>query len=55
VRDEHYATVGAALLWTLERGLGDALTDEGRDAWAATYATLAGVMQRAAREQPLAA
>jgi len=23
VRDEHYVTVGAALLWTLERGLGD--------------------------------
>jgi hypothetical protein len=25
VRQEHYATVGAALLWTLQTGLGDAL------------------------------
>jgi hemoglobin-like flavoprotein len=50
VRDEHYATVGEALLWTLEQGLGDALTGEGLEAWAATYATLAGVMQRSASE-----
>ena len=27
VRDEHYETVGAALLWTLEQGLGEAFTD----------------------------
>ena len=26
VREEHYTTVGAALLWTLEQGLGDAFT-----------------------------
>ena len=48
VRDEHYATVGDALLWTLWQGLGPAFTDEVRDAWAATYTTLAGAMQRAA-------
>jgi hemoglobin-like flavoprotein len=28
VADEHYDTVGAALLWTLEKGLGDAFTPE---------------------------
>jgi hemoglobin-like flavoprotein len=32
VRDAHYATVGAALLWTLEQGLGDAFTPAVRDA-----------------------
>ena len=48
VRDEHYATVGTALLWTLEQGLGDAFTPEVRDAWAAAYGWLAFTMQRAA-------
>jgi nitric oxide dioxygenase len=49
VREEHYATVGAALLWTLEKGLGPAFTPEVRAAWTETYATLANVMQDAAR------
>src|ERR687884_531252 len=35
VKEEHYATVGAALLWTLSTGLGDAFTDEVREAWTA--------------------
>ena len=48
VRDSHYATVGEALLWTLEQGLGDAFTPDVRAAWAETYGTRAGVMQRAA-------
>ena len=48
VRDEHYTTVGAALLWTLEAGLGDAFTPETREAWAAAYGWLAFTMQRAA-------
>jgi hemoglobin-like flavoprotein len=52
VRDEHYATVGEALLWTLEQGLGTAFTAEVREAWATTYLTLAGVMQRAAATVP---
>jgi hemoglobin-like flavoprotein len=51
VRESHYATVGAALLWTLEQGLGEAFTPEVRDAWAACYGLLAGVMQAAARQQ----
>ena len=50
VKDSHYVTVGRALLWTLEIGLGDAFTPEARAAWAETYSTLAGVMQRAARD-----
>jgi hemoglobin-like flavoprotein len=48
VRDEHYDTVGAALLWTLEQGLGDAFDDETADAWATAYTTLASVMIEAA-------
>lgn len=48
VKDAHYATVGAALLWALETGLGPAFTPEVKAAWATTYGTLAGVMKQAA-------
>ena len=44
VREEHYATVGAALLWTLEQGLGEAFTPAVREAWTTAYGTLASVM-----------
>ena len=50
VRDEHYATVGAALLWTLEHGLDESFTPEVRDAWAAVYGVLADTMQQGAAE-----
>ena len=49
VRDEHYATVAAALLWTLEQGLGDSFSAEVRDAWVAAYGVLANTMKDAAR------
>lgn len=55
VRDAHYATVGNALLWTLEHGLDDAFTPEVRDAWAAVYAVLADTMQQGAAETARAA
>ena len=48
VEAEHYAPVGAALLWTLGRGLGDDFTPEVEQAWTAAYTTLAGVMVAAA-------
>lgn len=48
VKDEHYATVGVALLWTLEQGLGDAFTVEVKEAWATTYGVLSSTMQKAA-------
>ena len=48
VRPEHYATVGAALLWTLQTGLGDAFTSEVREAWTCAYMFLSSTMQRAA-------
>ena len=54
VRAAHYDLVGAALLWTLSQGLGDAFTDDVRDAWAGAYGTLAAVMI-AAVEAPLEA
>jgi methyl-accepting chemotaxis protein len=48
VRPEHYDTVGAALLWTLQQGLGAAFTPEVRAAWTAVYGVLAGTMKDAA-------
>ena len=49
VRDEHYAPVGQALLWTLEQGLGSAFTPEVKQAWAEAYAALASAMKAASR------
>ena len=37
----HYVPVGVALLWALEKGLGDVFTAEVREAWAAAYRILA--------------
>jgi hemoglobin-like flavoprotein len=48
VRDEHYDTVGEALLWTLERGLGSVFTPEVKAAWAALYCVVATTMKNAA-------
>ena len=48
VEDAHYDIVGAALIWTLEQGLGDAFTDRVREAWLVTYNTIAEIMKDAA-------
>ena len=48
VVDSHYDTVGAALLWTLEQGLGKEFTPEVKAAWAETYGILAATMKEAA-------
>jgi hemoglobin-like flavoprotein len=50
VEEEHYDTVGSALLSTLRLGLGDALSFEAEEAWAVAYTTLAGVMKQAAAD-----
>ncbi len=50
VQDHHYATVGSALLWTLEQGLGEKFTPAVRDAWTAAYTLLAEQMQAGALE-----
>lgn len=55
VTDAHYDTVAAALLWTLEKGLGRAFTPETREAWVTVYSLLATTMKNAAREATVAA
>ena len=50
VEDAHYDTVGAALLWTLEQGLGEGFTPEVQEAWTLTYTILADTMKGAAAE-----
>jgi hemoglobin-like flavoprotein len=49
VKDEHYGTVAEALLWTLEKGLGDAFTPDVKTAWVAVYTVLADTMKQAAK------
>jgi nitric oxide dioxygenase len=44
VKADDYAPVGAALLWTLERGLGAGWTPQLAAAWTAAYTTLSGFM-----------
>lgn len=48
VKAEDYEAVGASLLRTLEKGLGEAFTDETKDAWVTTYTALSGAMISAA-------
>jgi len=49
VENKHYDTVGQALLWTLEKGLGDAFTPEVKQAWTEVYTVLATTMKDAAK------
>lgn len=44
VTEAHFAPVGAALLWTLEKGLGDAWSADAKDAWATVYGVLSETM-----------
>ena len=55
VVDAHYATVGGALLLTLEQGLGDAFTPETRAAWTEMYGIVSRTMIEAARVPATAA
>jgi hemoglobin-like flavoprotein len=48
VADASYGTVAAALLWTLEQGLGPAFTPEVKDAWKAVYGVLSSTMKAGA-------
>jgi len=48
VERRHYEMVGTALIWTLEKCLGEAFTPEVKAAWWATYAFLSEGMQEAA-------
>src|ERR1041384_5539022 len=53
VKDEHYDSVGAALIWTLQKALGPAWNSETAAAWTEVYGMLSGVMRRA--QKPAAA
>jgi hemoglobin-like flavoprotein len=53
VRDADYETVGAALLWTLEQGLGEAFTPAVREAWTEAYLLVATLMRRGAARAPM--
>lgn len=44
VAADHYPIVGAALLWTLERGLGTSWNAELGEAWTSAYTALADFM-----------
>jgi hemoglobin-like flavoprotein len=44
VKPADYATVGQALIATLEKGLGDGFTPQVRDAWLACYAAVSSEM-----------
>lgn len=44
VQAKHYEMVGAALLWTLEQGLGSDWNEATAEAWTACYTLIAGQM-----------
>ena len=50
VKDHHYDTVAAALLDTLQRGLGKAFTPEVKAAWVDVYGVIASTMKAAAAQ-----
>jgi hemoglobin-like flavoprotein len=54
-RPEHYPVVGGALLFTLEKGLGDSWTPPVAAAWTAAYGTLSTSMISEAYDRPQAA
>ena len=49
VTEAHYQSVGAALLWTLEQGLGPAWTTQAAAGWTEAYGLVSGAMRSAAR------
>ena len=53
VREEHYETVGAALLWAFGQVLGGGFTAEAQAAWERLYASVAETMKRAVRINPV--
>ena len=45
-----FQPVGAALLSTLKKGLGENFTSEAREAWTAVYGVVADTMKEGAKE-----
>jgi hemoglobin-like flavoprotein len=54
VTDEQYDTVAAAVLWTLEQGLGPDFTPEVKEAWTTVYGVLATTMKNGAASAAMA-
>jgi hemoglobin-like flavoprotein len=52
-RDEHYTTVGQAMISMLEESLGDEFTPATREAWSAFYALASETMKRGAAQAAL--
>ena len=52
VKAQDYALLGEALLWALERALGESFGEELRAAWQALLAEIAAVMKQAAYGAP---
>jgi hemoglobin-like flavoprotein len=52
VRPAHYKIVGTALLWTLQKGLGNDWTPAVANAWTKCYTTLADTMINASTLEP---
>jgi hemoglobin-like flavoprotein len=50
VQDAQYDSVGVALLWTLQQGLGSAWTAEAAATWKEVYGLLSGIMRSAQQE-----
>ncbi len=50
VLDEHYNDVGAALIFTLETGLGDEFTPAIKQAWVEVYGVMMATMINASKE-----
>jgi hemoglobin-like flavoprotein len=50
VQPEHFDVVGAALMWTLEQGLGNRFTPEVRDAWTAAWIIIVDAMLTGMRQ-----
>jgi hemoglobin-like flavoprotein len=55
VKDEHYPPVGAALIWTLEQGLGDAFTPQVREAWTSLYDSVVAAMKAGSAPEKMSA
>ena len=53
VEEIHYTSVEGALLWTLEKGLGEHWNEELAEAWTVCYLTLSSAMISAANESQL--
>lgn len=55
IPDESYPVVGEALLWALDYGLGEAFSEDLRDAWTQVYGTLSSLMMMGTKGELAAA